>query len=277
MMQVRKLSPNIGAEVTGIDLRQIDAETAERLNRTVLDNVCMVIRDQQFTPEEFDRAVRIFGEVMDQDNPQYSFPNLPGIKRHSNFNVDAYGNRVKEGIVWHTDGAYREQPPKYTILYAVELPDSGGNTNVVNMRAAYRWLPEETRKRLDGMTTNFVRLGSAARRRSPNIVATVAREGQTVRQHPLVRNIDGTGERGIWFHPNNVENIVGMDPEETQEFLHDLMDKTIRPEFVYSHAWKLGDVFMWDNRSSMHKVSFDYDFSQHRLLYHATILGERPH
>jgi len=278
-LQIRKLTPNIGVEVTGIDLRQpLDPATKARLNQAVLDNVCMVIRDQHFTPEEFNRAAGIFGEVMDQDHPKYSFPGLPGIKRHSNYNVDAQGNRIKEGLYWHSDGAFREQPPKYTILYAVELPDAGGNTNVVNMRAGYRSLPEELRRRLDGMTTNNVRLGSKARYKlNTNNVAIMAQGGQEAKRHPLVRSIDGTGEKGIWFNPNTVEYIDGMDPEQSQDFLYELMEKVVRPEFIYSHAWRLGDVFMWDNRSSLHKVDFDYDWNQHRMLYHATIRGERPH
>ena len=278
-LQIRKLSPHIGAEVTGIDLRQpLDAATKKQLNQAVLDNVCMVIRDQTFTPEEFFEAAKIFGHVMDQDHPKYSFPGLPGIKRHSNYNVDAAGNRIKEGLYWHTDGAYREQPPMYTILYAVELPDSGGNTSVINMRAGYRSLPEDTRRELDAMRTNNVRLGSRARHKSnTNNVAIMAQGGQKANRHPLVRSIDGIDEKGIWFNPNTVEHIDGMDPEQSQDFLYDLMEKTIRPEFTYSHTWRLGDVFMWDNRSSMHKVNFDYAWSQHRLHYHATILGERPH
>ena len=278
-LHVRKLSPHIGAEITGVDLRQpVDGETKALLNRAILENVCMVIRDQHFTPEEFARVAELFGEVQDQDHPKYSFPGLPTIKRHSNYNLDPAGNRIKEGLHWHTDGAFRDQPPKFTMLYAVELPDAGGNTNVVNMRAAYRSLPEELRQKVDAMRTNNVRMGSKARYRvNTNNVAIMAQGGQVANQHPLVRSIDDTGEKGVWFNPNTVENIIGMDPEESQNFLYDLMDKLIRPEFTYSHQWRLGDLFMWDNRSSMHKVNFDYDWNQHRLHYHATTRGERPH
>lgn len=278
-MKISKLSEHIGVEVTGINLRQpLDAETKRLLGKAAVDNVCMVVRDQTFTPEEFNEAAGMFGEVMDQDHPKYSFPGLPGIKRHSNRNIDAAGNQIKEGMYWHTDGAYREAPPKFTLLYAVELPDSGGNTNVFSMRAAYESLSKEDRERLGQMKTLNFRLGSAARhRQNGNNVALMAQGKHTPMEHPLVRTNHDNGTKGLWFNPNTVENIVGMDPEQSQDFLYDLMDRLIRPEFTYSHTWRVGDLFMWDNRSSLHKVTFDYDFNQHRLHYHATIRGERPH
>ena len=278
-MQIRKLSPHVGCEVTGVDLRKVDAEAIRRLNKAIEENVCMVIRDQTFTPEEFNDAMgTIFGEVMDQDHPKYSFPGLPGIKRYSNFNTDVAGNRMKTAEHWHTDGAYREQPPKFTILYALELPETGGNTEVCNMRAAFQALPEELRRRLEAMKTANVRAASKTRTyTNANNEAIMAQGDQVPNLHPLVRTVDGIAEKGLWFDPARVEHIVGMDPEESQDFLYDLLDKTIRPEFTYSHKWRVGDVFLWDDRSSLHRANYDYDWNQHRLMYQATILGERPH
>ena len=278
-MQIRKISPHIGAEVTGVDLRRIDAETARQLNQAILDHTCMVFRDQNFTPEEFDHAVRIFGELMDQDHPKFSYPGLPYIQRYSNHNVDAGGAYIRSANRWHSDGSYRERPPSYTIMYAAEIPDKGGNTDVTNMRAAFRALPADLRKKLEGMKTVNVRAGSKTKVPvNPDNVRIMAQGGQVPNIHPWVRTIDGTGgEKSLWFDAARVENIVGMDPEASQDFLLDLLDKTIRPEFTYSHAWRLNDMFMWDNRSTFHRANYDYDQTQHRLMYHATFLGERPH
>lgn len=278
-MTVRKISENIGVEITGIDLRKsLDAAAKKRLSDLAIANVVMVIRDQHLTPEQFQEAAKIFGELMDQDHPKYSFPGMPSVKRHSSFNLAADGQPVKEGIHWHTDGAYRLNPPKFTILYAVELPSSGGNTNVVNMRAAYRALPAELRKKLDTMQTANVRLAPNSRDRyNANNIAIMAAGGQAPNMHPLVRTNDDNGEKGLWFNPAAVDYIVGMDPESTQDFLSDLMDKTILPPFTYAHQWQVGDILVWDNRQSMHKVDFDYDRSQHRLHFHAMTKGERPH
>ena len=203
-MTVRKISENIGVEITGIDLsKPVDAATKKQLHDLVIENVAMVIRDQHLTPEQFQEAAKVFGELMDQDHPKYSFPGMPSIKRHSSFNVAADGEQVKEGLHWHTDGTYRLNPPKFTILYAVELPSSGGNTNVVNMRAAYRALPEELRKKLETMQTANVRLAPKARDRyNANNVAIMAAGGQVPNIHPLVRTNDDNGEKGLWFNPS---------------------------------------------------------------------------
>ncbi len=277
-MTVRKISEHIGVEVTGIDLgRPQDAATQKRLHDLVVENMAMVVRDQRLTPEQFQDAARMFGELMDQDHPKYSFPGMPSIKRHSSFNLGADGQPVKEGIRWHTDGAYRLNPPKFTILYAVELPDSGGNTNVCNMRAAYNALPADFRKKIDAMTTANVRQGSAARDKyNANNTAIMAAGGQVPNLHPLVRTNPDNGQKGIWMNPTAVENIVGMDPDSSQDFLANLMARTVCEPFIYAHTWKVGDLVLWDNRQSMHKVDFDYDRSQHRLHYHAMTKGERP-
>ncbi|MGY8994482.1 MAG: TauD/TfdA dioxygenase family protein, partial [Rhodospirillales bacterium] len=152
-MQINKLSPKIGAEVIGIDLRHIDAEDARLLNQTVLDNVCVVIRDQQFTPEEFNTAAGIFGDVIVQDHPQYSFSGLPAVKRYSNFNTNVEGNRDQTAGHWHTDGAFRKVPPKFVLLYAVEIPNTGGDTEIVNMRTGYQALSKDMRKKLEPLKT----------------------------------------------------------------------------------------------------------------------------
>ena len=276
-LHIRKLSPHIGAEATGVDLRDINTEEAHLLNQAVLDNVCMVIRDQHLTPEEFESAASIFGEVMDQDHPRYSFPGMPGIKRYSNFDNDIEGNRMKGSGHWHTDGSFREQPPKFVLLYAVEIPDNGGETEVVNMRAGYQSLPEETRRKLEPMKTAHVRASSSSRTDvGKNNLAIMAQGDQVPNFHLLVRTIEGAAEKSLYFSPPRVEYIAGMDPEASQDLLHNILDKVIRPEFIYTHKWRLGDIFMWDNRASLHRAVYNYDWNQHRLMYHATILGERP-
>jgi taurine dioxygenase len=277
-MKIHKISENVGAEVTGVDLSMpVDAVIEKALKDTLADNIAMVVRDQKLTPENLYAVAQMFGEVMDQDHPKYSFPGLPHIKRHSNRNLDTAGNPVKEGSVWHTDGAFRLRPPKYTLLHAVELPDKGGNTSIANMCAAYKSLPTEKRQQLDTIRMACVRRGSRSKDPNYNNVAIMAAGGQVPNTHPLVRTIPETGNKTVWFNRNAVDFIEGMDPEQSYDFLTDLLDDLLKPEFIYSHTWKIGDLLMWDNRCSMHMVDFDYDANQHRLHYHAMTLGERPY
>jgi taurine dioxygenase len=276
-MQVNQLSPHIGAEVTGVDLRQpIDAETRRRLNAAVVDNVALVIRDQDFTPEQYLAAVSQFGDPMEQHFTQYALPNCPLVHEVSNRHQDKTGKRVKHGAGWHTDHTNHVRPPKYTCLYAVALPSSGGDTAVVNMRAGYEALPEAMRQKIQGMKTVNVFQGSAAANYSGvSAEAQAERKPEPVLQ-PLVRTNPENGKKALYFHPVKTENIVGMDAPSSQALLNELMEHAIRDEFVYCHKWRKGDMLIWDNRAALHRAHFDYDPEEYRLLYRVLVRGELP-
>jgi taurine dioxygenase len=276
-MNVTQLSPHIGAEVTGIDLRRpLDADTRRRLNDAVVANVALVIRDQDFTPEQYLAAVTLFGEPMEQHFTQYALPGCPLVHEVSNRHQDKSGKRVMHGAGWHTDHTNHLRPPKYTCLYAVALPSSGGDTAVVNMRAGYEALPDEIRDRIQGMKTVNVFQGSASARYSGQSAdAQAERKPEPVLQ-PLVRTNPDNGRKALYFHPVKTENIVGMSAADTQALLNELLEHSVRPEFIYRHQWRKGDMLLWDNRAALHRAYFDYDPEQYRLLYRVLVRGELP-
>jgi taurine dioxygenase len=275
-MKVTPLSPKIGAEVTGIDLREpVDAQTRRQLNAAVVEHVALVIRDQNFTPEQYLCAVSLFGEPMEQHFTQYALPDCPLVHEVSNRHKDKAGKRVKHGSGWHTDHTNHVRPPKYTCLYAVSLPSSGGGTSVVNMRAGYEALPESVRQKIQGMKTVNVFQGSASAHSGQSADAQAERKPEPVLQ-PLVRTNPENGTRALYFHPVKAENIVGMDPAESQALLTELLDHAVRPEFIYQHEWRKGDMLLWDNRSALHRAHFDYDPDEYRLLYRVLVRGELP-
>ena len=279
-MQIRKIKEHIGAEVTGIDLREpVDAATRQRLYDALVDNVALVIRGQEFTAAQYQAAAELFGELMEDQNRRYLVDGLPLVSVLSNRHKDSQGNQAKvvKNATWHTDHTNQEQPPKFTMLYPVALPDKGGATNVCNMRAAYAALPDAWKQRITNMQTANTLLSSArAKIANPDIL----REQQDLkvppRIQPLVRTHPERGTKAIWFHKGKTENVLGMDAEETQRFLDELLQVAIRPEFVYVHEYKLGDMFIVDNRSAMHKAGFDFDHNQHRMLYRILVRGDQP-
>ena len=277
-MQVTRLSQHIGAEVTGIDLREpVDADTRRSLNAAVVDNVALVIRDQDFTPEQYLAAVSLFGEPMEQHFTQYALPHCPLVHEVSNRHKDKSGERVKHGAGWHTDHTNHVRPPKYTSLFAVALPSQGGDTAVVNMRAAYTALPDEIRHKIQGMKTVNVFQGSASALYSGQSAdAQTERKPEPVLQ-PLVRTHPDTGKKALYFHPVKTENIVGMDAAESQALLNDLLERSVKDEFIYRHKWRKGDWLIWDNRAALHRAYFDYDPDEYRLLYRVLVRGELPH
>jgi taurine dioxygenase len=275
-MKVTPLSPKIGAEVTGIDLREpVDADTRSRLNAAVVEHVALVVRDQDFTPAQYLSAVSLFGEPMEQHFTQYALPECPLVHEVSNRHKDKSGKRVKHGAGWHTDHTNHVRPPKYTCLYAVSLPSSGGDTAVVNMRAGYEALPESLRQQIQGMKTVNVFQGSASPHSGQSADAQVQHNPEPVLQ-PLVRTNPENGTKALYFHPVKAENIVGMPPAESQALLARLLEHAIRPEFIYRHKWRKGDMLLWDNRSALHRAHFDYDPDEYRLLYRVLVRGELP-
>jgi taurine dioxygenase len=276
-MKVTRLTEHIGAEVTGIDLREpVAAETRGRLNEAVVENVALVIRDQDFTPGQYLAAVSLFGEPMEQHFTQYALPDCPLVHEVSNRHKDKSGKRVMHGAGWHTDHTNHVRPPKYTCLYAVALPSSGGDTAVVNMRAGYEALPDATREKIQGLKTVNVFQGSASARYSGQSAdAQAERKPEPVLQ-PLVRTNPENGAKALYFHPVKTENIVGMSAEESQALLNDLLERSVRPEFIYRHKWRKGDVLLWDNRAAMHRAQFDYNPDEYRLLYRVLVRGELP-
>lgn len=276
-MKLNKISDLIGAEITGIDLRDpADAAMHRQINAALVENVALVIRDQDFTPEQYLAAVALFGEPMDQHFTQYALPSCPLVHEVSNRHQDKSGKRVKHGAGWHTDHTNHLRPPKYTCLFAVALPSQGGDTAVVNMRAAYAALPGEIQQKLQGMKTVNVFQGSAAADYSGQSAdAQAERKPEPVLQ-PLVRIHPDNGKKALYFHPVKTENIVGMTAVDSQALLNDLLERSIKNEFIYRHKWRKGDMLIWDNRAAMHKAHFDYNPDEFRLLYRVLVRGELP-
>ncbi|MBL25697.1 MAG: hypothetical protein CMM48_17580 [Rhodospirillaceae bacterium] len=278
-MKIGKLREHIGAEITGIDLKQkLDQDTKDRLNQALTDHIVLVIRDQKFEPEDYLEAVSIFGEPMMQHFTQYQLKKTPLVNFVSNRDAYRGGKKpVVRGAGWHTDHTNHEQPPKCTVLYPIVLPDEGGDTGVVNMRAGYASLSDDMKKRLKTMQTLNVIEGSA----SPRPTSKLPKAGEGVHDqgmlHPLVRTHPDCGEDALYFHPIKTEHIVGMSPEESQSLLKELLTLTVKDEFIYRHKWRMGDMLIWDNRCALYQAYQDYKIeNQERVLHRVILRGERP-
>jgi taurine dioxygenase len=280
-MQITKIKDHIGAIVTGVDLaRPVDAETRKRLYDAVVENVVLVIRGQaHLTPAQLQAAGELFGELMEDQNRRYLVDGFPLISVLDNRHKDSKGQPAKVGgnATWHTDHTNQELPPKFTMLYAVAVPDKGGATSVCNSRAAYESLPEDFKRRILAMKTENTLLSSARfKTANPDILKAQLGSKKPPTVHPLVRTHPETGTKAIWFHKSKTETVTGLSPEETQDFLQDLTDRITLPEFCYAHQYQKGDLLIIDDRASLHKAGFDFDQSQHRRLYRMLVRGDRP-
>ena len=193
MPVVSKMSPLIGAQVTGVDLTlPMDQDSLDALNRALVDNIALVIRDQHFTAQQFVDAGRLFGEPMERDYSDYNVPGVPFVHHISSHDQNKDGSLKKTGPRWHTDHANHEYPPKYTALYAIELfRTGGGSTGIANMRAAFDALPARMQERISSMQTVNVIAGSASKNVNSDRLAWQAKESPPPVLQPLVLDAFG--------------------------------------------------------------------------------------
>jgi taurine dioxygenase len=264
-VRISSIHPSLGAEVAGVDLSApMDGPTRQALSRALSDYLALVFHDQSLTPAQYLAAASVFGPPMEQHYSQHNMTDFPliGLVWHRN------GQRPAEQ--WHTDHTNRERPPAATILYGQEIPSAGGGTSVANMRAAYLALPDDERRRLESLTT-FNGLDGHADTRPED----QDKYGQPV-EHPMVRTHPVHGSRAVYFHVSKATHIAGMTPEASRAYMRELLDRMIRPEIVYHHVWRKGDVLVIDDRATMHRAHGDYDRSQSRVLWRIIVEGDRP-
>ncbi len=274
---ITPLSSHTGAEVRGVDLTQpIDTALRERLNAAFIDHSVLVFRDQRLSPQQLLEAVQLFGDVLPQHNTRFALPDCPQI--HYISNQDSYpdGKRYIPGEGYHTDHSNAAEPPKATVLHAVQLPDRGGDTQFVNMHRAYVDLPQATRERIEDLSAIHVYQSRHSERKLMALSDTARAAVPDAVLHPLVRTHPESGRKSIYLNPIRIEGIVGMQERDALSLLDELLTHATQPQYEYRHQWREGDMVMWDNRCLLHKANGDYDMSQVRYLYRIMLKGDAP-
>jgi taurine dioxygenase len=274
------LTKHIGCEVKGIDLRQpVPAETASAIYRAWLDYAVLVFRDQDLSQEDLIRVTKIFGEFASLGRPVHTLPKgfakiLPNIMLISNIreNGETIGALPDGEMLFHHDTIHRDDPHKATLLYSVEVPTYGGDTLFASGTGAYDALDPAMKAKLQGLrAVNFYVYNSVKRNDKQAVDAT----SQAV--HPVVRTHDETGRKALYVNRLMSVKVEGVAETESEVLLNFLFDHSERPEFVYTHVWRKGDLIVWDNRCSSHART-DFPSDQRRLLLRTTVKGTcRPY
>src|SRR5690242_19367176 len=273
---VTPLTDHTGAEVIGLDFtRPIDTETRATLIRAFARHHVLVMRGQRFTPDEFKAAAQLFGELLPHDKKEHHVPGHPDIYYISNDEF-VNGRRIIPGETFHTDHSNHPRPPKATMLFAVELPSRGGDTQYVNMHDAYDDLPADTKRRIEGLKAVHVYLSRHSPRPLGHITEQSLRDLPPPGVHPLVRTHPENGRKALYLNPVRMESIVGMADAEALALIDELMRHATQKKYEYRHQWRRGDWAIWDNRSVMHQANADYDMSERRYLWRLMLKGEVP-
>jgi taurine dioxygenase len=271
-MQVKRLGPQIGAEIHGVDVKRLDDTGFGEIYRAWLDSNVLVVPGQELEIQDFLRYSRRFGVVHPHPSKSTRHADYPEItmlganKLGANGQLDmAIYRRGAEG--WHTDGAYDQEPFKATQLYALAVPSTGGDTLFASMYAAYEALPQRLKQRLDGRTGAFTYGG---RRKATALLNEEDRDWTPV-FHPIIRTHPETKRKALYFDPGKIVRIEGLDERESDELIEELTGYMIQPDGQYRHKWRRGDVVIWDNRCSYHKAAGDYPPEEDRIHWRVSI------
>jgi alpha-ketoglutarate-dependent taurine dioxygenase len=266
-----RLSPAGGVAISGVDLsRPLSPVLRQRIIDAFLGHHVVVFPGQELSREAQFAFTAHFGEV---EGPEARRGH--GKRRrvaHVISNLDSAGNPVDRSSSavsnyrWHTDKSYYPAPPSMTTLYGVELPAHGGDTEFANTALGYAALPAGTKRRIAPLRVVFrwgAALGQPAAAQEPGNPPPV--------DHPLVRTHPETGVPALYLG-NHASHILGLPAAAGASLLEALLAHTTRPEFVYIHRWRKGELVMWDNRCLLHRVVANYEIGKERRILHRTVL-----
>jgi len=269
---LRQLSPALGAEIIGIDLRDpIDDPLKERFLDAWHQHLVLLLRNQMLDEDAQVRFAETFGTLAKTTSGRAFSAKHPSVMLVSNIREDGkpIGALPDGEMHFHTDQCHQETPAKATLLYAIEIPSKGGNTLFSNAYTAYETLPADIARRVAGRRAlNAYTSDMMLRTASYD-------DANSSHWHPVVRTHPATGRKALYVNRLMTREIEGLPREESDAILQRLFDHQEQPKFVYEHVWRPGDILMWDNRCTLHARS-DFSAGERRLLRRVTILGEKP-
>jgi taurine dioxygenase len=267
--QARPLGEALGAEALGVDLSRLDDETFAWIERTFGENPVLVFRNQNLGPAELAAFGRRFGGPRIHSLVKYRHAEYPEVSWLTNVEpdgkVDWFG--VKRATDWHTDSPYEEVPPRLAILHAKEVPSDKGGTMFADMRAAYDGLDAAMQARLSGLVGLHGRHdGPAGVRLYEGDPEQTLDRVYTEKSRPAVIRHAVTGRPILFVNPLHTHGFEGMAKDEAWPLIEELAEHSTQDRFVYYHAWRVGDVLMWDEQATMHRGAGDYRPEERRIM-----------
>lgn len=281
--QVRELHSLFACELAGTDLRALDDAGFDRVRGLIDRYAVLVVRNQEITDEQQSAfAKRLGGQLVTTVGLRVINPAArsadPALTDISNLDengaiMDAADRRRMYALgnrLWHSDSSFQDPPARYSMLSAKEVPDSGGETEYADMRAAYDALPDALKSQIADLrayhsiiysrsTIGFTDFSDAERAKFPGAV------------QPLVRTHPGSHRKSVYVG-SHAEHIEGWPVPDGRLLLRELYALATLPQFVYRHMWRTGDFVIWDNRCTMHRgLPFD-DTIQRRDLRRVTTI-----
>ncbi len=287
--EIRPAPAALGAEVHGLDLRQLNDATFKRIHETWLHHLLLVFKNQTLTAEDLVNLINRFGTPISSKglhqrgleertaNQLFNLPPEVTVVTNVRENGKPVGILGDGEIVWHSDFSFKERPTAARMLVAMEVPpqDKGGNTLFLNAYAAYDALPADYKKELSGKTIKQGNVIDTAMKLRPG--ASLKDDIRYIDgpSHPIISTHPDTGCNHLFLGRRHAAYVNGMTLEDSEAFLNRLWDYATQERFVYTHRWNKGDVVVWDNRATVHKRD-GFDPDSRRVLYAAQVEGHKP-
>jgi alpha-ketoglutarate-dependent 2,4-dichlorophenoxyacetate dioxygenase len=278
----RPLHPCFAAEASALELRSVhDPETLAEIRAGMDEHAVLVFRDQPFTDaEQIAFAQRLDGQLHTRTGSRVLGKSRLGHEAVADIsNLDPDGGIMQSddrrrmytlgNRLWHTDASFQDPPGRYSMLSAKVLPAAGADTEFADTRAAYDALDAATKVRLEGLRVHH----SIAHSRQILGFEFSPEERESLKGaiHPLVRTLPRSNRRSLYV-ASHASRIVDWPVPEGRLLLHDLIEHATQRQFVYRHAWRAGDLVIWDNRATMHRATPFDDMHHRRELHRVTTL-----
>lgn len=276
---VRPLTPNLGAEILGVDLaRGVDDALFRAIHEAFLRHQVLLFGPQDLPPGRQVEFARRFGEVQVHVMNQYHADGYPELYRLSN--LDEHGNPNgkhpdRGTLAWHTDGSWRRVTGQATLIYGEVVAGEGGETHFCDMYGAYDRLSEAWKRRIGGLRAIHNLDFSRTRRHGDDPLTDAQRKDKPPVDQPIVRTHPQTGRKCVYLG-DHAESIVGMPYGEGRALIDELNEIVIHPDLVYEHRWQAGELIAWDNRCVLHRATAYDPATQRRVVRRCTVIGEVP-
>ena len=285
-VEIRQVGDKFAGEVTGIDLtKPLSTESVSAIHDGMDEYAVLVFRGQPLTADEQLAFSKQLGEIEhaigtslreDKDARLPStFADVSNLDRDERpFDINdrrrlfAIGNRL-----WHSDSSFKVIPAKYSILHAISIPSRGGNTEFAHMPSAYDALDEEIKGEIDDLICEHSQIFSRQQVGFTELTKEEIERFEPVRQR-LIRRHPKTGRKSLYLS-SHAGRIDGLSVPDAKLLLLDLVNHATQKKFVYIHKWQVGDLVMWDNRQTMHRVR-PFPVNQPRDMRRTTIVGDGP-
>lgn len=279
MLQVTPISPNIGADVAGVDLAELsDAEFAD-IHRCWLEHQVLRFRDQRLDDAQLQAFSRRFGPL---ERAPLGFLSDAERARHGNPYVTVISNIREHGrpigglgnaeAVWHSDMTYLEDPPPASVLLAIEVPSRGGDTHFASQYGAFDSLPAALRTRAAGLTIKHDAAHTSVGKLRPGFSPFEDPRDAPGAVHPIIRRHAETGRPCLYLGRREYAYVPGLEVAESEALLDELWQYAALTDHVMTQTWRPGDVVIWDNRCVLHRRD-GFDDTERRLMKRCQVLA----